>query len=190
MDPMFGHDGWCRSCGTPNRAQSGPRIMQGRKFPDAPLWMPNWLFDVVCLRPDIASQVARRFSVKLREVYKPRGSDPVAMQLIAEVTFGHWYDSADLAPAVVARHTKHSGNQAGSKCPACLTWKWLPISEGEAPARAGSLIADTDVIASPEVFGDGLKSFHHLLFRRPLGQFLADAHPRAWSVVEVAQPVQ
>ncbi|MEV6286488.1 hypothetical protein [Kribbella sp. NPDC051770] len=188
LDPMFGADGWCRGCGTPKGPQSGALVMQGRKFPTAGVWMPNWLFDVVCLSGEVAEQVADRFAVELREVRKPLGPTS-ARQLIPTVTRQPWYDPAGLSTAVKARHAKHNPNESGSQCSECSTWKWLPIGEAEASVQLRSITSATDVVASPEVFGDGLKAFRHLLFRRSLGEFLAGTHPRAWRVVEVAPAV-
>jgi hypothetical protein len=190
LDPMFGADGWCHACGTPKVPQSGSLIMQGRKFPNTDVWMPNWRFDVVCLSSEIAEQVANRFAVELREVHKPRGGPIAAMQIIPAVTPQRWYDAAELKTAVMARHAEHNPNQTGSQCSECSIWKWLPVSEGEAPLYLQAIPSATDAVASPEVFGDGLQSFRHLLFRRSLGEFLASAHPRAWRVVEVAAPAR
>lgn len=61
----------------------------------------------------------------------------------------------------------------------------MPILEAEAPIQVDSLVTDSDLIASPEVFGDGLQSFRHLLFRRVLGELLVSASPRSWDLVEV-----
>ena len=184
LDPMYGPEGWCRSCGTPSRPQTGYLTMQGRKFPDADVWMPNWLFDVVCVSQDVARQLVDRFAVDLREVHQPRRGSTRSMQILPSVTTEGWYDPSQLAPTVVARHPA-DGGRTGSTCPTCGRWKWLPISEGEAAARRTALAAESDVIASPELFGDGTSSFRHLLFRRPLGAVLARADPRRWRVVDV-----
>jgi hypothetical protein len=148
--------------------------------------MPNWLFDVVCVSLELGQEISERFAVQLREVRKPRGGGAWARQLIPLMTPGTWYDSTDLASAVIARHGQHSGTQTGAQCSVCQTWRWLPVIEGAAPVRLQPLTdAKSDVVASPEVFGDGLASYRHLLFRRPLGEFLERAHPGVWSIVEV-----
>ncbi|MFI7674979.1 hypothetical protein [Actinophytocola sp. NPDC049390] len=186
LDPMYGPDGWCRSCGTPLRPQSGPLTIQGSKFPSASVWMPNWRFDVVCLAADVAREISGRFAVKLREVHKPRSGGTGVMQLIPSVTDEAWYDPAQLSVAVTARHEELNGESTGAHCPGCGRWKWLPILEGEAPIRAEALATTSAVIASPEVFGDGLQSFRHLLFRQPLAAALVRANPRTWSELPVA----
>jgi len=56
---------------------------------------------------------------------------------------------------------------------------------GEVAADLGALPEDADLVASPEIFGDGWASHHHLLFRRELADYLASASPSSWSVVEL-----
>jgi hypothetical protein len=185
LDPMFGPDGWCRSCGTPLRPQIGPLTIQGRKFPTANVWMPNWMFDMICVAPDLAGRIRDRFSVAMREVHKPRHGATGVMQLLPTVTRQAWYVSDQLAVAVKARHGHHYGDQTGARCPGCGHWRWLPVGEGDASLRSTSVAVASDAIASPEIFGDGLTSFRHLLFRRPLGEALVAANPRTWSMVAV-----
>ena len=60
------------------------------------------------------------------------------------------------------------------------------MTNGPAPRKVEEpLNASGDLLASPEIFGDGWRTFRHLVFRRPLGEFLADAAPRVWSVMEI-----
>jgi hypothetical protein len=53
--------------------KTGSLVVQSSKFPLAPVWMPNWRFDVFCLAGKVADLVKTRFDVELREVCKPRG---------------------------------------------------------------------------------------------------------------------
>jgi hypothetical protein len=182
---MYGPDGWCQECGTPFGEQTGSLVMQSSKFPKAPVWTPNWIFDCVGVSAEIAADVARRFTVPMREVLKPKGATTGAMQLLPTLTASDWYDEEMLTRAVRAQHSEHSGDRTGQTCAECGKWRWLPISAGPVPVREPSLEAASDMIASPEIFGDGWVSFHHLLFRRALGEFLAESNPRTWSVVEV-----
>lgn len=185
LGPMYGDDGWCRGCGTSLVEQSGPLVMQGSKFPTADVWMPNWLFDVVCVSGQTAADIAQRFSVDLGEVHKPRKGPTGVQQILPALTVDPWRRPQDLAAAVRTRHSEYYGDRTGSTCATCDRWKWLPISEHEAPMIASALNSTSDVIASPEVFGDGLKAFRHLLFRRPLGETLVAVSPRNWALVEV-----
>lgn len=182
---MYGDDGWCRGCGTPLVEQSGPLVMQGRKFPTAEVWMPNWRFDVICASERLAADISERFDVGLGTVHKPRKGPTGVRQILPTQTVDSWHRHEELALAVRARHGEHEGERTGSSCGTCGRWKWLPVSEYEAPIVASAVVATSDVIASPETFGDGLKSFRHLLFRRPLGETLVAASPRNWDLVEV-----
>jgi hypothetical protein len=185
MDPMYGEDGWCRACGTPLRPQSGSIFIQGSKFPTANVWMPNWQFDVVCVASDVADQIQRSFNVRFGEVYTPRQGATGVKQILAEPTTEPWFEPGDLKAAVRARHRDHDGDRTGSTCGTCHRWKWLPVSEDAAPILAQSVASESDVIASPESFGDGLNSFHMLLFRRPLAELLLAVARRNWDLVEV-----
>ena len=183
---MYGEDGWCRSCGTPLRNQSGPLVIQGSKFPTADVWMPNWLFDTVCISADIAEEVARDFRVDLVEVHNPRQGVTGVRQVRAGPTASPWYTKKHLSRAVRERHGQDYGRTTGSTCRSCGRWKWLPIAEDWAPVQASALTPDADVVASPEIFGDGLKSFRHLLFRRPLAELLHSKAKRNWDLRAVS----
>jgi hypothetical protein len=159
--------------------------LEARKFPTGPVWVPNWRFDCVGVSAEIAAEVVRRFHVPMRDVLKPKGVATGVMQLLPTLCTTPWYDEALLRAAVHARHERHSGKRVGARCPECQRWRWLPISVGELPIKGDSLGESGDMLASPEIFGDGWKTFRHLLYRRPLGEFLANAAPRAWSVVEL-----
>lgn len=79
---MYGEDGWCRGSGTPLVDQSGALVMQGTKFPRADVWMPNWLFDVVCVSERVAADISERFNVDLGEVHKPRKGPTGSWQIL------------------------------------------------------------------------------------------------------------
>lgn len=159
--------------------------MQGSKFPAADVWMPNWLFDVVCVSQRLAADIAERFDVELGEVRKPRSGPTGARQFLPAVTAESWHRPGELASAVRARHSEWEGERTGAICRICGRWKWLPVRENEAPIVGSSVRTGSDVIASPETFGDGLRSFRHLLFRRSLGEILVTASPRTWELIEV-----
>ena len=185
LDPMYGPDGWCHTCGVPLRPQIGPLTIQGSKFPSAAVWMPNWNFDVVCVGAEVASEVSSRFAVAMRRVEKPKAPTDV-MQLLPEVTEAAWY-RPDLLSEAIRDQPNYDGGPVGEHCPTCGRWKWLPITEGKCPVGPAPLQAGSDLIASPEMFGSGKSSFRHLMFRRPLGEFLVSANSRTWSVVELAE---
>ena len=59
------------------------------------------------------------------------------------------------------------------------------MTEDEVGADLDVLPAGADLVASPEIFGDGWNSFRHLLFRRELADYLVAANKSVWSVVEL-----
>jgi hypothetical protein len=71
LDPMFGEAGWCRSCGTPLRDQSGPLTLRRAGLSPVGAWVPNWRLDTICLDEAVAGEVRERFRVELREVAWP-----------------------------------------------------------------------------------------------------------------------
>lgn len=119
LGPMYGDDGWCRGCGTPFGEQTGSLVMQGGKFSKAGVWMPNWLFDVVCVSALVADEIRGRFDVTLREVTKPRTGPTGVQQLIPVRTRDAWYQQHDLGRAVRSRHSRDSGAQTGATCARC-----------------------------------------------------------------------
>jgi hypothetical protein len=139
--------------------QRGSLVVQGSKFPRADVWMPNWLFDVVCVSAAVAADIQKRFVVDLAEVHKPRTGATGTQQLLPARTAEQWHRPEDLTGAVRARHAPHYGDQVGSLCAGCGVWKWLPVSESDVPILGNALESSSDVIASPEVFGAGLVSF-------------------------------
>lgn len=185
LDPMYGEDGWCHSCGTPNRDQTGHLTLQGSGFPSASAFIPNWQSNAICLDAAIAQEVANRFNVVMREVHKPRTGGTGVQQLLPSITTEAWYDREALRRAVVARHGDHNGDTPGATCSGCSRWRWLPLSEWEVAPQPSALDGPTDLIASPETFGDGWKTFRHMLLSRALGEALVAANPRTFSIREV-----
>ncbi len=185
LGPMYGDDGWCRACGTPLVDQSGALVVQGSKFPTAEVWMPNWRFDVVCVSGQLAADITERFAVDVGEVHKPRKGPTGVKQILPRQTAQPWHRPDDLSRAARARHGQYNGETTGAFCGQCGRWKWLPVSENDAPIIGNAVVSTSDVISSPETFGSGLNSFRHLLFRRSLGETLLAASPRNWDLIEV-----
>ena len=186
LDSMYGDDGWCHSCGSPTREQTGHLTLQGNGFPSAPVFIPNWQHNAICLDAATAADVASRFNVVMQEVHKPRTGGTGVQQLLPSITSEAWYDADAIRQAVIARHREYSGNTAGAVCSRCSRWRWLPMSEGAVAPRSASLVGATDLVASPETFGDGWKTFRHLLVTRALGEALVAANRRTLSIREVA----
>jgi len=185
LEAMYGEDGWCHSCGTPKHEQTGHLTLQGSGFPSAPVFIPNWQFNAICLDAATAAHVASRFNVNMLEVHKPRTSDTGVHQLLPSVTSEPWYDSDALRRVVTAQHRQHHGDTAGTTCSGCSRWRWLPVSEGSVAPAPDALVGPSDLIASPETFGDGWNTFRHLLLSRALGEALFAANRRTFSIREV-----
>lgn len=182
LDPMFGTDGWCHSCGIPLRDQCGPLTLKRASL--APLvggWVPNWRFDTVCLESSIAARVVERFRVQLRDV-QWKGEPPGAAKQIVIPTVGSaWFDSQKLHEIAADRH-----GTAGAKCAVCGIWRWMPLTYGLLPPVTPEVLqTDWDTIASPEWFGDGHQSFRQVLVRRELAEFIASASPKDFKVQQV-----
>lgn len=184
LEPRFGADGWCRGCGTPLHEQTGSLVIQGSKFPTSGVWMPNWSYDVVCVSAAVAEVVADKFRVEMRDVCKPKSGPTGFKQLMPEVSQKRWYDEAVLKSIIPVKHPLD--DSVGSRCSTCSTWRWLPVSEGDAHIFSAALDdVESDVAASPEWFGSGWSSMRNLLFRRELAEALVTANAKHWSIVDV-----
>jgi hypothetical protein len=183
LGPMFGDDGWCRSCGTPIREQCGSLMLSRRGLlPLAGAWVPNWRFDAVCMEGSLAENVVvKRFAVDLREVAWKGSAPGSAFQIVAPSVGPAWFDPEQLRVRAEDRH-----GVAGAKCTACGTWRWMPMTYGLLPPVSPEVMSSPlDVIASPEWFGDGCQSFRQLLVRRELAQSIASASPKDFKVVSM-----
>jgi hypothetical protein len=182
LTPMYGEDGWCRSCGIPKVEQSGSLAIQRKGMARCDeVWVPNWQFDTFCLEKGLADKVAERFRVRFTTI-DWRGSSPCeAAQLVVAATEVPWFDTEALRRVAIARH-----GTAGADCPECGIWRWMPLPFGTLPPlRSQPEFADADVAASPEWFGDGWNAFRQVLFRRELAEFIAAANPRGFEVRSV-----
>jgi hypothetical protein len=159
--------------------------MQGSKFPKAEAWTPNWQFEFVCVSANLASQIAARFNVAFGEVHKPRTGDTGVRYLLPVQTASNWYDPEFLDRAVRVNPFSFGPPQrdrAGAACASCQKWRWMPWTGDGAPVDSRSLESASDLVASPEIFGDGWMTYRHLLFRLPLAQLIASSAPRLWDL--------
>lgn len=180
LTPMFGEDGWCRSCGTPLREQCGALQLRraGLAKPEG-AWTPNWRFDVLCVGEELASELGR-FSVNARPVSWVGRADPPAWQVVLPVVGSRWFDPARLTELAVARH-----GVAGETCPSCGTWRWMPVPTSELPSLGRDAgLGEVGAASSPEWFGAGHQSYRKIILRRELAEFLAGASPKDFKVLE------
>ncbi len=182
LSSLFGENGWCRGCGVPRHAQSGPLTLQRTDLTVAGAWVPNWQFDVICMERSLAEQAAARFDLDLRPVGWPRSSSGDAMQIVIPTVGQSWFDPAELHAEAIKRH-----GLAGATCRMCGVWRWMPLVFGVLPPLriSSAELGSHGAVASREWFGDGMKTFRQVLVRRGLAELLAKASPRDFKVVEV-----
>lgn len=181
LTPIFGEDGWCRSCGVPQHEQTGALILQAKNQRATGAWVPNWLFDVICMEASLATELQEKFGVSVREVQWHGKAPGSAAQLVIPVTAHNWYDADELGAATLARH-----GTAGATCLECRVWRWMPLMPELMPPLRWVPGPDAPpVLASPEWFGDGWNAFHQLIFRRDLAEAIAAASPRDFKVDEL-----
>lgn len=181
LSPMFGDDGWCRSCGMPLREQCGPLTMRraGMARPEG-AWVPNWRFDALCVSSEL-STLLETYDLDLRPIAWASGGDAPASQVVLPTVQGTWFDPEELYERTVARH-----GIAGGDCAACGRWRWMPLPLAELPPFVGDREMEVDAAASPEWFGAGHQSYRRFMLRRNLAQLIADESPKDFVVVEIA----
>ena len=181
LTPMFGEDGWCRSCGVPKHSQTGSIVLQRKGMNVEGGWVPNWQFDVICLAGSIARQAASQFALDLRPVAWHPSAPGDAMQVVVPTVGDSWFDHAELRAKAVERH-----GEAGAACSECGVWRWMPLTFGFLPPlRIAPGLGDVDIAASPGWFGDGWKAFRQILVRRELADLIARASPKDFKVQAV-----
>lgn len=178
LTPMFGADGWCRSCGVPKHSQSGSLVLQRKGMKVEGAWVPNWQFDVICLARDVAAEAVARFELETREVAWHPSSPGDATQIVVPTVGTFWFDPEKLRAAAIARHAVD-----GATCTECGVWRWMPLTFGLLPRLRLTLsLGDVAIAGSPEWFGDGKQAFRQILVRRELAELIAAASPRDFRV--------
>lgn len=183
LTPMFGEDGWCRSCGVPKHPQTGSLVLQRKGMPIEGAWVPNWQFDAYCLERTLAEQTAGRFRLDLLPVRSHTAAPAEAMQIVVPSVGDRWFDHDELSESATNRHRR-----AGAKCADCGVWRRMPLRfrSNLPPLRITPGLGDADIAASPEWFGDGWKAFRQILVRRELAELIVKASPRDFKIQEVA----
>jgi hypothetical protein len=137
-------------------------------------WVPNWLFDVICIDGNLADRLSQEFNAELREVEWRGQSIGEARQLVVPSAADDWFDHDATSRAATQAH-----GTPGSVCSGCGTWRWMPLTFEQLPApKLEQESIGRDIIASHEWFGDGWKSFRKILLRTELATVIADASPR------------
>ena len=182
LTPMFGADGWCHACGVPRHEQTGSIILQRSGLVTlAGGWVPYWQYDVYCLEASLAAEAAARFGVELRPVEWPRSPAGEVKQIVIRSTADPWFDPSELAERISRVH-----GEASETCEDCGITRWLPVGMGDLPGPPPTTFAgDPAVVACPEWFGAGARSFRQILWRRDLADFLVAASPKDFTIQDV-----
>ncbi len=181
LTPMFGDDGWCRSCGVPKHSQSGSLVLERKGMKVEGAWVPNWRFDVICVERDVALEVTARFDVEMRPVEWHPTPPGEAVQILVPTVGDAWFDEEALRTAAVA----HFGVD-GATCSECGMWRWMPLNfDILPPLRITHSLGDVAIAGSPEWFGAGKRAFRQILVRRELADLVAAASPRDFKVQDV-----
>lgn len=100
-DRMFGEMGWCRACGVPRHAQTGPLVLRrsGLTVPGA--WVPYWQYDTICMDAQLAAQITERFEVDLRPVSWSKSPPGDAFQMVIPTVGEAWFEPEELTVAVI-----------------------------------------------------------------------------------------
>lgn len=179
LTPLYGEDGWCRSCGVPKHEQTGSLILQPRGMSRVDgAWVPNWLFDVYCLEVSLAAKVATQWSVEMLPVLWHGAVPGEASQILVRSAGSKWFSDQALGDI-----TRKIHGTAGATCPACKVWRWMPVGMADLPCPPADIFeGDVPVVASPEWFGDGGQAFRQILWRRDLAELLSAASPRDFRI--------
>jgi hypothetical protein len=186
LAPMYGADGWCRSCCVPRHPRRGSLILQRKSFKVHGAWSPYWQWGI-CLEAELAYEIAAAFRVELMDVKWHASSPGKAREIIAPPVGERWFDADQLRARAIAQH-----GTAGAACAECGVWRWLPLPFTPNPLHRQVLppvldvqeFDEFDVVASPEWFGDGCNCFREILVRRELASIIVAASPRDFRIVE------
>lgn len=145
--------------------------------------MPNWQFDVYCLQRSLADQIlASGFQLPLLRVEWHGRVPGEAMQIVAPTVGVAWFSPIELGSRVTAKH-----GSPGARCDECGVYRWYPLrSEEMPPYRFSPMDDDVHVAASPEWFGDGMKAFRQVIFRRELAEMIIATNPRDFLIRELS----
>lgn len=178
---MYGEDGWCRTCGLPKHSQSGSIVLQRKGLKLEGAWVPNWQFDVYCAVQLLAEEARERFHVDLRPVASVGSGRLDASQIVVESTSHPWFNPDDLDRLIKPIH-----GVSAETCATCATTRWMPVGMDVLPPPPDqALAAEPPVVASPEWFGAGMRSFRQILWRRDVADFLVKNSPKDFKTQEL-----
>lgn len=181
LTPMYGQEGWCHVCGVPRHPQTGSVILQRKGLKIEGAWVPNWQFDVYCMAQPIAKAAQEQFGIGLRPVTSVGQAPLDASQIIIESSPGPWFNTEDLERVIRPIH-----GDSFETCTECGITRWMPVGmDVLPPPPAGVLAPEPPVLASPEWFGAGKRSFRQILWRRDVADFLLENSPKDFKIQEL-----
>ncbi len=182
LTPMYGEEGWCHSCGVPMHPQTGSIVLQRKGLKVEGAWVPNWQFDVYCMAQPIAMAAQEQFAIGLRPVASVGQVALGASQVVIDSSDAPWFSPDHLKRVISPIH-----GEAFETCSDCGVTRWLPVGmEVLPPPPELVLAAEPPVVASPEWFGAGKRSFRQILWRRDVAQFLLMSSPKDFKIQELA----
>jgi hypothetical protein len=95
LAPMYGAEGWCRSCCVPRQPRRGSLILQRKRFKVQGAWSSYWHWGI-CLEAELADEIAAAFRVELMDVKWHASSPGKAREVIAPPVGERWFDEFDV----------------------------------------------------------------------------------------------
>lgn len=179
---MFGADGWCRVCGVPQHPQSGSIVLQSRGLTVSGGWVPFWQYDVYCLEAGFRAEAEADFGLSFRTVRAPKG-ELDALQVVIDSSPQPWFDADVLEKIIAPIH-----GEASEECVVCGIVRWMPVGMDILPPPSAEVLASNPpVVASPEWFGAGYRSFRQIVWRRDVAEFLLGVGPKDFRIHELRE---
>lgn len=181
LTPMYGEDGWCHTCGVPKHPQTGSIVLQRKGLKVEGAWVPNWQFDVYCVAQSLADAARERFEIDTRPVASVGDGSLNASQVVIESSNAEWFNPANLERLIRPIH-----GEASETCSECGVTRWMPVGMDVLPAPPVALLeGQPPVLASPEWFGAGKRSFRQIIWRRDVADFLLESSPKDFKIQEL-----
>lgn len=173
-DVAYGEGGWCEECCRPltDRPRNVVLMSGGKKLKG--VWVPNFWFDTWCVDTETFDGFAFADELQTEPVqWRGGGDGGNALHLIVPVHSEPLFDPEELERNAIAAH-----GRAGLECPVCGVWRWMPLGFKSTMPDPIVVIEGANAppaIASPEIFGDGGKTFRIILFREDVAAALQAA---------------
>jgi hypothetical protein len=172
-DAAYGEGGWCSECCRPLTDRPRNMVLMSGGKPVKGVWVPYFWYDSWCVDRATFDSFPFASEFATGAVTWRGGDGGDAVHLVIPVYSQPLFDPAELERRTVERH-----GRAGRECPVCGAWRWMPLGfRSTLPDPVVSIEgADSPpAIASPEIFGDGGKTFREVFFREDVAAALQAA---------------